>query len=930
MSYDDIKLKAHSSHSTKSAELFNNKKTEKDYTIGNYLIKKTLGQGTFGKVRLGVHLPDNSKVAVKILEKERIVEKDDEIRVRREFEMLIQFNHINVILVSEIFENRDSYYCVMEFCDGGELFNYIVKKQRLSEEESAFFFYQLINGLEYIHSLGIVHRDLKPENLLLTKNHILKIIDFGLSNFFSKNQSELLSTPCGSPCYASPEMVSGKKYDGFKIDVWSTGIILYAMLCGYLPFEDKDNEKLFKQILECKLEFPPHLSTLSMDLVKKILVTDPEKRITIEGIKKHQFFLKGKALFEMEFSYFQPQLEENYNLNTEEDMQIIYKPLQTEVNEKYNKIGYDFYETVPDEPKTKPREVVSGKNKSVSRGKKNKGINSKPKHPLKSNNNNFILREKNKKKVHNLTKSINDKIIKNINAKINKLQYNIQYKLGNKQSNYTKANKHSKEKEIKKDKAPHTNSNTSKLINVQKLKQKIKTTTKNHKSMNIEGYIKTEPNQNVAKPTKNKTLTVLNLKKKDEINNQKQIITNNGNSDNVNYKKKNVSYNRNRTDFKSNIPHINNIPKLNYNFGNLTHLSNLSNFNSLRNPLNNTSNIISNLNNITNLTSNAKNRLQTKTNLSTSKKKAGITIENTFINLNVIDPKLFMRLRNKKLFARVGGDGIGGESRGNRGYKRARGVNQLNTPNSLSANITSNITTKKSSLTAANTNISSFMNSYAAKHLHLKSYNIPNIAINLSKNKKNDGGKGAQTAQNLNSGKTTEKYEGNYCGNNGNSGKNYWENAVKTQENCAEGEGNGGGNRLNTEIAASTNKTFTTVTSSKPSTGTRTKHTKYNSLKTNNLNDKNQKKVFKDKKNKLSSMNRLMNHLNYNDFNKYLETSENIGNFKNFCFKNEKSQNMSYNNRSIRENVKGLREPNIITIDKSGYLSFMKQPKKNI
>ena len=146
--------------------------------------------------------------------------------------MLAQFNHPNVILVAEIFESPDSFFSVMEYCEGGELFNFIVKYRRLSEDEAAFFYYQLINGLEYIHSLGIVHRDLKPENLLLTKEHILKIIDFGLSNYFKKGQKDLLITPCGSPCYASPEMVAGCKYNGFKIDIWSTGIILYAMLCG--------------------------------------------------------------------------------------------------------------------------------------------------------------------------------------------------------------------------------------------------------------------------------------------------------------------------------------------------------------------------------------------------------------------------------------------------------------------------------------------------------------------------------------------------------------------------------------------------------------------------------------------------------------------------------------------------------------------------
>ena len=269
-----------------------------------YVISKTLGKGTFGKVKLAYNQENkNEKYACKILLKSNIKDEDDNLRCKREMDILKKMHHVNVVRTYEIISTETTFYIFMDFCAKGELFNYIVVKQRLSEKKSAFFYYQLINGIEYIHKKGVCHRDLKPENLLLTEKNKLKIIDFGLSNYFNGN---LLETPCGSPCYASPEMVRGHKYDGFKIDIWSSGIILYAMLCGYLPFEEMENddcnEVLFKNIMECNVEYPPEfIPPDAKSLLKKILVKDPRRRITIEEIKMEKFYLLGEIIYKQTF-----------------------------------------------------------------------------------------------------------------------------------------------------------------------------------------------------------------------------------------------------------------------------------------------------------------------------------------------------------------------------------------------------------------------------------------------------------------------------------------------------------------------------------------------------------------------------------------------------------------------------------------------------
>ena len=267
--------------------------------IGDFKIGTKLGQGTFSKVCQGIHLPTGEKVAIKIMSKDQIKEKSDKIRIEKEINIQKKLHHQNIVQQYAIIETDSTIYIISEYCSGGELFDYIVSKRKLYEVEACRIYQQLISGLEYLHKQRICHRDLKPENLLFDSKHNLKIADFGLSNDYHKGK---LSTPCGSPCYAAPEMVTGRKYGGTSVDIWSSGIVLYTMVCGFLPFEDDNQNILFGKIAKGLFSLPSFLSVSCKDLLKKILVTDPKKRYGFEEIKHHPWFLSvnnvmGKNIF---------------------------------------------------------------------------------------------------------------------------------------------------------------------------------------------------------------------------------------------------------------------------------------------------------------------------------------------------------------------------------------------------------------------------------------------------------------------------------------------------------------------------------------------------------------------------------------------------------------------------------------------------------
>ncbi|TKY45308.1 SNF1-related protein kinase catalytic subunit alpha KIN10 [Spatholobus suberectus] len=248
-----------------------------DLFLTNYKLGKTLGLGSLGNVKIAEHVLTGQKVAIRIL------------KLKRKIEILRLLMHPHIIQLYEVIETPTDIYVVMEHAKSGELFDYIVEKGRLQEDEARNIFQQqTISGVEYCHSNMVVHRDLRPEKILLDSKCDVKIAGFGWSNIM--RDGYFLKTRCGSCNYAAPEVISGKLYAGPEVDVWSCGVILYTLLCGTLPFDDENIPNLFKKIKGGIFTLPCHLSPEARDLIPKMLDADPVKRMTIPEIRQHPWF----------------------------------------------------------------------------------------------------------------------------------------------------------------------------------------------------------------------------------------------------------------------------------------------------------------------------------------------------------------------------------------------------------------------------------------------------------------------------------------------------------------------------------------------------------------------------------------------------------------------------------------------------------------
>ncbi|TEA11049.1 putative serine/threonine-protein kinase HSL1 [Colletotrichum sidae] len=282
--------------------------------IGPWLLGKTLGKGSSARVRLCKHRISGELAAVKIVPKKtayliqagslaELHDYDDslperingEMRVplsiEREVAILKLVDHPNVMKVYDIWENRSEIYLVLEYVEQGDLFDYINTNGRFSEESAMFIFRQMMSALQYCHSFNICHRDLKPENILLTSQHKVKIADFGMAALHQSSDHRLV-TACGSPHYAAPELLKHRQYRGDKADIWSLGVILYALLAACLPFDDPDIGALLQKTKRGIYEIPDFLSPEAKDLIRRMLVANPETRISIQEMWQHPLIQK--------------------------------------------------------------------------------------------------------------------------------------------------------------------------------------------------------------------------------------------------------------------------------------------------------------------------------------------------------------------------------------------------------------------------------------------------------------------------------------------------------------------------------------------------------------------------------------------------------------------------------------------------------------
>ena len=577
-------------------------KLEYSKMIGNYILFDQIGMGTFSKVTRAVHILTEQIVAVKILEKEKIEDNIDVERIIREIEILKNISHPNIAQMFETYSTIHNIYLMMEYIEGGDLFDYINKNLFLPENKACYIFRQLIGVIEYLNNMGISHRDIKPENILLDKNKKnIKVIDFGLSNYCIGKT--LLHSSCGSPCYASPEMLSGEPYQGITTDLWSSGIVLYSMLVGSLPFDEQELQKLYEQIKIGRFFLPSTLSLEAIDFLKRILMVDPKKRIGLKEIKNHKWFkMEKNPMYKginIEIEEFPCNMKVasyviKHFFKDEEDMNIdsLVDMVKTNACNKYTATYYltkkyilcieDKYKVIEEETETEKENNLNENKKNED--KKNMNIFLNKDNDNDDNKNKLLYSNeklnkekdiKNKKDKNNINNDAN--IDNNANVDTNKINNDNDEKNIRSKTEENQIIKNNDEKEQKKEKknCPTiiiNNNNKNKNIFEEQNNNILLTENdyykNNKKNKNKENKKKSKQNQN-QNPSNNKKqkesskleLTNINLKNIHIITNDSKKM--NKSKQKINPDKKILNFNLKSTIIKrKNVSTISNIKSL--------------------------------------------------------------------------------------------------------------------------------------------------------------------------------------------------------------------------------------------------------------------------------------------------------------------------------------------------------------------------------
>ncbi|XP_047311860.1 CBL-interacting serine/threonine-protein kinase 12-like [Impatiens glandulifera] len=276
-----------------TATAIKTKESSKSLLLGRYELGKLLGHGTFAKVYYARNVNTNESVAIKIIDKDKILKGGLTAHIKREISILRKVRHPNIVQLYEVMATKTKIFFVMEYVKGGELLDKIAKG-RLSGDEARKYFQQLISAVAFCHNRGVYHRDLKPENILLDENGDLKVSDFGLGCVADETRNDcLFHTFCGTPAYIAPEVLARKGYDPAKADIWSCGVILFILMAGYLPFRDDNIMGMYKKIFKGDFRCPKWFSPRLTRLLSRFLDTNPQTRITIPEIMTRKWFIKG-------------------------------------------------------------------------------------------------------------------------------------------------------------------------------------------------------------------------------------------------------------------------------------------------------------------------------------------------------------------------------------------------------------------------------------------------------------------------------------------------------------------------------------------------------------------------------------------------------------------------------------------------------------